>query len=202
MPDPTLAIMKLPNISASLPQLEACVKELRIKGFDVPLYPHHPANDEERDVQQRYSKVLGSAVNPVLRQGNSDRHASAVVKKDAQKNPSPLMKLWSKASRTHVAHMTRGDFYSSEQSVVMSGDTSVAIELVHKDEGGTEVVETLKGHLDLVQGEVLDGSFMNVQELCQYYERCVSNEFCADACSCASLLYVHFLFSHGFTAVV
>ena len=129
-PDPV--IIKLPNISASVPQLQACIQELRVKGFDVPLYPDEPADDKEREIKERYAKVLGSAVNPVIRQGNSDRHASSVVKLDAQKNPSQEMKLWSKASRTHVAHMEKGDFYESEKSAVVPNATSVAIEMVDK----------------------------------------------------------------------
>jgi isocitrate dehydrogenase len=172
-PDETITILKLPNISASIPQLEACIQELRVKGYNVPLFPHEPATPEEEDIRTRYAGVLGSAVNPVIRQGNSDRHSSAPVKRDAQKNPNRLMKLWSKASRTHVAHMTTGDFFESEQSAVMKEATSVAIELVHDD----GQVKTLKSNIDLLEGEVIDGSFMNVEELCKFYERYVSGDF-------------------------
>jgi isocitrate dehydrogenase len=108
--DPGCNIVKLPNVSASLPQLEACIQELRNKGYDVPLYPHEPKNDDEIQVQKKYAKVLGSAVNPVLREGNSDRRVAAPVKSYAQKNPH-RMGIWSKASRTHVAHMTKGKSY-------------------------------------------------------------------------------------------
>jgi isocitrate dehydrogenase len=97
--DPSANIIKLPNISASIPQLDDCIKELRVKGYDIPLYPHDPSDENETQIKARYSKVLGSAVNPVLRQGNSDRHAAPVVKADAQKNPSTMLKHWSKASR-------------------------------------------------------------------------------------------------------
>ena len=164
-PDPT--IIKLPCISASIPQLQKCIQELRIKGYDVPLYPSETTNDSEREIQKRYARVLGSAVNPVIRQGNSDRHASSVVKLDAQKNPSQEMKFWSKASRTHVAHMTQGDFYESEKSAVMSKPTSVAIEMI--DESGQ--VKILKDEINLSPGEVIDASFMDAEELCKYFER-------------------------------
>lgn len=165
--DETVTIIKLPNISASIPQLNDCIKELRIKGYNVPLYPSEPQNEEEERIHATYAKVLGSAVNPVIRQGNSDRHAAPVVKKDAQKNPSKLMKLWSKACRTHVAHMTQGDFYASEKSHVMTDATDVTIELVTPD----GKVTVLKDCISLLPGEVIDGSFMDVRELCDYYEK-------------------------------
>ena len=150
-----------------LPQLNDCIEELRIKGYDVPLYVSEPKTVEERDVKERYARVLGSAVNPVLRKGNSDRHAAPVVKADAQKNPSRLMKVWSKASRSHVAHMTKGDFYGSEMSHTVQGATTVAIELV-KPNGQVKV---LKASTKLLPGEVIDASFMNVEELSQFYEK-------------------------------
>lgn len=150
-----------------LPQLIDCIKELRVKGFDVPLYVADPKTDEEKDIMARYAKVLGSAVNPVLRKGNSDRHVAPVVKADAQKNPSRLMKMWSKASRTHVSHMEKGDFYGSEKSVAVKDATDVAIELVKPD--GT--VQVLKPSTKLLAGEVIDGTFMDVEELCKFYER-------------------------------
>lgn len=144
-----------------------CIKELRVKGFDVPLYIADPKTDEEKDIKARYAKVLGSAVNPVLRKGNSDRRPSPVVKADAQKNPSRLMKVWSKASRTHVAHMEKGDFYGSEQSATMKDATDVAIELVKPD----GEVQVLKPSTKLLPGEVIDGTFMDVGELCKFYEK-------------------------------
>ena len=144
-----------------------CIEELRIKGYDVPLYVSEPKTVEERDVKERYARVLGSAVNPVLRKGNSDRHAAPVVKADAQKNPCRLMKVWSKASRSHVAHMTKGDFYGSEMSHTIQDATEVAIELV-KPNGQVKV---LKASTKLLSGEVIDASFMDVEELSQFYEK-------------------------------
>jgi len=168
-PDPT--IIKLPNISASLPQLEACIQELRAQGFDVPLYPSEPNNDTEREVKKHYAKVLGSAVNPVLRQGNSDRHASPAVKLDAQKNPIKKMEVWTPESQCHVASMKRGDFYGTEQSAVLEKSTSVTIEMI--DESGN--VNVLKEEIKLSPGEVIDGSFMDADELCKFFERQVSH---------------------------
>lgn len=160
------AIVKLPNISAPLNQLLECVNELRHKGYDVPLYPHEPSNAEETDVKHRYDKLMGSAVNPVLREGNSDRRVAAPVKAYAQKNPH-RMGLWSKASRTHVAHMETGDFYETEQSAVMALPTSVSIVLATKNEG--EIV--LKAETPLEEGEVVDASRMSVKSLRDFYER-------------------------------
>ena len=150
-----------------LPQLNDCIKELRVKGYDVPLYVSDPKTDEEKDIKERYARVLGSAVNPVLRKGNSDRHAAPVVKADAQKNPSRLMKVWSKASRSHVAHMDKGDFYGSEMSHTVQDATEVAIELV-KPNGQVKV---LKASIKLLPGEVIDATFMDVEELCKFYEK-------------------------------
>lgn len=166
---PEANIVKLPNVSASIPQLEACIKELRSKGYDVPLYPMEPKDEEEQAIQDKYSKVLGSAVNPVLREGNSDRRVAAPVKAYAQKNPHRLG-IWSKASRTHVAHMEKGDFYDSEQSMTMKNPTSVTIQLV-QDDGTTTV---LKDEIELEAGEVIDASFMSIKELCEFYEQEIS----------------------------
>ena len=164
---PEANVVKLPNISASIPQLEACIEELRSKGYDVPTYPHDPEDAEERDVQSRYAAVLGSAVNPVLREGNSDRRVAPPVKAYAAKNPHK-MGIWSKASRTHVAHMDRGDFFSSELSATIGdADTDVVIELV-QDGGATTV---LKGSNPLQAGEVIDAATMSAAELVAYYER-------------------------------
>ena len=160
-------MVKLPNVSASIPQLEACIEELRSKGYDVPTYPHDPEDAEERDVQSRYAAVLGSAVNPVLREGNSDRRVAPPVKAYAAKNPHK-MGIWSKASRTHVAHMDRGDFFSSELSATIGdADTDVVIELVQ--DGGAATV--LKGSNPLQAGEVIDAATMSAAELVAYYER-------------------------------
>lgn len=166
---PEANIVKLPNVSASIPQLEACIKELRSKGYDVPLYPMEPKDEEELAIQKKYSKVLGSAVNPVLREGNSDRRVAAPVKAYAQKNPHRLG-IWSKASRTHVAHMTKGDFYGSEQSTTLPEATDVEIELLGQDGS----VKVLKESVPLEAGEVIDASFMSVKELCAYFEQEIS----------------------------
>ena len=162
---PDCSIVKLPNISAPINQLQDCIAELRAKGYNVPLYPTEPETDEERDIQSRYQKIAGSAVNPVLREGNSDRRVAAPVKAYAQKNPHP-MGLWSKASRTHVAHMSSGDFFESEQSVIMEKDTSVEIVLV---DGSSGTETTLKEEEPLLAKEVIDSSFMSVKALQEFY---------------------------------
>ena len=163
---PEANVIKLPNVSASIPQLEECIKELRSKGYDVPLYPSEPKNDEEAKIQETYAKVLGSAVNPVLREGNSDRRVAAPVKAYAQKNPHK-MGIWSKASRTHVSTMDKGDFFGSEQSTAVTADTDVIIEHVAPDGS----VTVLKEGTALEAGEVIDAACMNVKELEQFYER-------------------------------
>ncbi|KAL7560569.1 hypothetical protein ACA910_001435 [Epithemia clementina (nom. ined.)] len=162
---PDCSIVKLPNISAPINQLTACISELRGKGYNVPLYPFEPQSDAERDIQARYQKLAGSAVNPVLREGNSDRRVAAPVKAYAQKNPH-RMGLWSKASRSHVAHMTHGDFYASEQSVIMERDT--AVEIVLTDTQGKETI--MKEKVALLKGEVIDSAFMSIKALTDYYE--------------------------------
>jgi len=164
---PEACVVKLPNVSASIPQLKECIAELREKGYDVPLYPDEPKDADEVSIQARYSTVLGSAVNPVLREGNSDRRVAAPVKEYAQRNPHKLG-IWSKACRTHVAHMTKGDFYDNEKSCFMPVATSVAIELVNADDGSVNV---LKDSVQLQEGELIDASFMNVEELCKFFER-------------------------------
>ena len=163
---PEANIIKLPNISASIPQLEACIKELREKGFNVPLFCQEPGTEEERTSAARYSKILGSAVNPVLREGNSDRRVAGPVKNYAQKNPHK-MGIWSKACRSHVSHMTKGDFYESEKSVTMDNATDLRIEHLAPD--GT--VTVLKSSTPVLAGEVVDSSFMSVSELRKFYER-------------------------------
>eukprot|EP00979_Chaetoceros_neogracilis_P008223 scaffold1828_cov272-Chaetoceros_neogracile.AAC.21 len=163
---PEANVIKLPNVSASIPQLEACIAELRSKGYDVPLYPHEPKDEGEKDAQQRYAKVLGSAVNPVLREGNSDRRVAAPVKAYAQKNPHK-MGIWSKASRTHVSFMDKGDFFGSEQSTVAKEATDVVIEHVAQD--GT--VTILNESNPLEAGEVIDAACMNIEELQEFYKR-------------------------------
>src|SRR5207249_10853217 len=139
---PEANIIKLPNISASLPQLRAAIDELRSQGYDLPDYPDDPKDDTERDIRERYSRVLGSAVNPVLREGNSDRRAPASVKQYARTHPHS-MGAWTAESRTNVAHMTAGDFRTSERSAVMQSDGSLRIELVGDDGTTTVLRETV-----------------------------------------------------------
>ena len=162
---PDANVIKLPNISASVPQLKDAIKELQSKGFAVPDYPEEPATEEEHRLAERYSKVLGSAVNPVLRQGNSDRRAAGSVKKNAQKHPHKLMKPYSSDCKTHVAHMDADDFYGNEKSVVTEKGIPFKIELVEPD-GKTTV---LKDDLESKDGEVLDGTFMNTKALRAFY---------------------------------
>ena len=160
-------IIKLPNISASTPQLRAVITELQEKGYALPDYPDEPENDEEADIKKRYGKVLGSAVNPVLREGNSDRRAPPSVKQYARNNPHS-MGVWSMASRSHVAHMNgKGDFYSSEQSTVMEQDGNVRIEFVDKASGDVTV---LKPETALLAGEVIDGMYMSRKALREFFD--------------------------------
>ncbi len=159
-------IIKLPNISASIPQLQAAIRELREQGFDVPEYPEEPQNDDERALQARFAAVLGSAVNPVLREGNSDRRAATAVKSFAQKHPHRMMKDWPESgSKTKVAHMSGKDFFGSERSLTMQQDTEMSIEFVAED-GSSKV---LKEGVALLAGEVLDSSTMNVAALRAFY---------------------------------
>ena len=124
-------IVKLPNISASIPQLQSAIKELQAKGFDIPDYPEEPKNDAEKALQDRFAKVLGSAVNPVLREGNADRRSAVAVKKFAQKNPHKMMKDWPESgSKARVAHMSEKDFFGSETSTTMANATDARIEFV------------------------------------------------------------------------
>lgn len=154
--DPMANIIKLPNISASLPQMMAVIKELQAKGYALPNYTEDPKTDAERDIKTRYDKIKGSAVNPVLREGNSDRRAPASVKSYAQKNPHS-MGVWSKYSKSHVANMESGDFFGSEQSTTLAAATTAKIE--HRDGAGS--VTVLKAGIDLLAGEIIDASVMN-----------------------------------------
>lgn len=163
---PDANIIKLPNISASVPQLKAAIKELQGHGYNLPEFPESPANDEEQSIKDRYAKILGSAVNPVLREGNSDRRVAGPVKRYAQKNPHS-MGAWSADSKSHVAHMDEGDFYGSEQSAVIASAGAVRIELVKED--GTTVV--LKESTPVLAGEVIDSTAMNTRQLRAFYER-------------------------------
>ncbi|MBP2668717.1 MAG: isocitrate dehydrogenase, NADP-dependent, partial [Deltaproteobacteria bacterium] len=162
---PEANIIKLPNISASIPQLKAAIKELQSHGYKVPDYPEDPKTDAERELQTRYAKVLGSAVNPVLRQGNSDRRAPVSVKLFSKKHPHK-MGAWSSDSKSHVAHMNGGDFYGSEKSITVKQPTEARIEFVAAD-GKTTV---LKPKLKLLEGEVVDASVMNVRALRKFFE--------------------------------
>jgi isocitrate dehydrogenase len=161
---PEANIIKLPNISASIPQLIAAIKELQSQGFNVPDYPEQPKDDAEKAIQTRYAKVLGSAVNPVLREGNSDRRAPLSVKNFAKKHPHK-MGAWSAESKSRVAHMNSGDFYGSETSTTVAKATTVRIEFVAAD--GT--VKVLKEKTPLLAGEVLDSSVMSVKALRSFY---------------------------------
>ncbi|MFT6757585.1 MAG: isocitrate dehydrogenase [Chitinophagales bacterium] len=158
-------IIKLPNISASIPQLEEAISELQSQGFDIPDYPEAPSTDEQQDIHDRYSKILGSAVNPVLREGNSDRRAPKAVKNYARAHPHKMGK-WSQASRSHVAHMRGGDFYSSEKSLTVADACSVKIEFETKDGSKT----LLKSEVKLLAGEVIDGMFMSRKALRQFFD--------------------------------
>lgn len=161
---PEANIIKLPNISASVPQLKEAIKELKSQGFDVPDYPEEAKNDAEKAIQDRYARCLGSAVNPVLREGNSDRRAPLSVKNFAKKNPHKLA-AWTADSKAHVAYMTAGDFYGNEKSVVMEKGGAFKIELVGTDGKAT----VLKDGLKALDGEVLSCSFMSAKALRQFF---------------------------------
>ena len=160
-------IIKLPNISASVPQLKEAIKELQEKGFPIPSYPENPANEEEKDIRARYGKVMGSAVNPVLREGNSDRRAPKAVKDYAKKHPHS-MGAWSKQSKTKVGTMLgNGDFFSNEKSVTISKATAVKIELIKTDGSST----VLKDSTPLLDGEIIDGTFLSKSALISFLEK-------------------------------
>lgn len=161
---PEANIIKLPNISASVPQLNATIKELQGKGYDLPDYPEEPANDEEKDIKARYDKIKGSAVNPVLREGNSDRRAPTAVKQYAKNNPHSMGK-WSSDSKSHVASMTDGDFFGSEKSHTMNQNDEARIEFV--DEAGA--VTQLKSGIKLLDGEVIDTARMSRDQLQSFF---------------------------------
>ncbi len=163
---PEANIIKLPNISASVPQLKAAIKELQSQGYDIPNYPGDPQNDEEQAIKKRYAKVLGSAVNPVLREGNSDRRVAGPVKKYAQSHPHKMGE-WSSDSKTHIAHMDSGDFFGSEKSAVLETADDVKICFVGND--GSETV--LKESTPLLQGEIIDASVMNLKSLVSFFEK-------------------------------
>ena len=163
--EPATNIVKLPNISASIPQLSDAIKELQQKGYDIPDYPVEPKSDEEKKIQEKYSRVLGSAVNPVLREGNSDRRAAAAVKRFGQKNPHRMMKPWPDVSKCRVSHMNGGDFYGTEKSVTVEEAGDVRIECV----AGDGTVTVLNPKISLLAGEVIDTSVMNVRSLREFF---------------------------------
>lgn len=163
---PDTNIIKLPNISASVAQLIACVKELQAKGYNIPDYPENPTTDAEKAIRDRYAKCLGSAVNPVLREGNSDRRAPLAVKNYAKKHPHSMGE-WKQWSQTHVSHMHHGDFYHGEKSMTLDKARDVKMELVTKS--GQAIV--LKPKVALQAGEIIDSMFMSKKALCDFYER-------------------------------
>jgi isocitrate dehydrogenase len=178
---PEANIIKLPNISASIPQLKEAIKELQGKGYNVPDYPEAPKDDAEKAIQARYAKVLGSAVNPVLREGNSDRRSPLSVKAFSKRHPHKLG-AWAADSKSHVAHMTGGDFYGSETSTTIRRATDVRFEFVAAD----GAVTVLKKKMPLLEGEILDTSVMHVKALRSFYE-----EQIADAKANGLLLSLH-----------
>ena len=178
---PEANIIKLPNISASVPQMKAAIKELQDSGFNIPRYLEEPKTEEDREARRRYDKIKGSAVNPVLREGNSDRRAPASVKQYARKNPHSMGE-WSKDSKSHVAHMTEGDFYGSEKSVTVPAATAVSIELF--DAAGQRTV--LKEKTSLLAGEIIDASVMSRNALRKFFAQAMD-----DAKAQGVLLSVH-----------
>ncbi|MGA1608373.1 MAG: NADP-dependent isocitrate dehydrogenase, partial [Planctomycetota bacterium] len=160
---PEANIIKLPNISASIPQLKAAIAELQAQGYDIPAYPEEPQSDAERDTKARYDSVKGSAVNPVLREGNSDRRAPKAVKAYARANPH-RMGAWSADSKTHVASMGGGDFYANEQSVTVAAAPEVRIEHV----AGDGTLTPMRKPQAVEAGEVLDATFLSKNALCAF----------------------------------
>jgi isocitrate dehydrogenase len=169
---PDTNIIKLPNISASVAQLIACVRELQSQGYKIPDYPEDPKTAEEKAIRVRYGKCIGSAVNPVLREGNSDRRAPNAVKNYARKNPHSMGE-WSQASRTHVSHMHHGDFYHGEKSLTLDKARDVKMELITKS--GKTIV--LKPKVSLLAGEVIDSMFMSKKALCEFYEKEIEDAY-------------------------
>jgi isocitrate dehydrogenase len=169
---PGANIIKLPNISASLPQLKAAIAELRGQGYDVPEYPENPKDEAEKQVKARYAKVLGSAVNPVLREGNSDRRVAKAVKQYARKHPHSMGR-WSPQSRSHVAHMEGGDFYGNEQAAVIAAPGQLRIE--HRDAAGK--VTVLKDGIKVLERELISTTFMSVAALRAYYAAQIADAF-------------------------
>ncbi|MAJ60999.1 MAG: isocitrate dehydrogenase, partial [bacterium TMED88] len=162
---PHANIIKLPNISASIPQMKAAISELQSRGYELPNYPDDPSSPEEKEIKDRYDRIKGSAVNPVLREGNSDRRAPAAVKQYAKKHPHP-MGAWSPNSKSHVSHMTQGDFRSNEKSITVQSDDTFRIE--HVDSNGA--VTVLKEAVPVLKDEIVDGTFMSKKALVTFLE--------------------------------
>ena len=167
---PEANIIKLPNISASVPQLTAAIKELQAKGYDIPNYPEEAVTDEDKALREKFAKVLGSAVNPVLREGNSDRRAPKPVKEYAKKNPHS-MGAWSSDSQTHVATMQKGDFMHNEKSLTM--DSSASVNIVHTDKQGKESI--LKQNMSLLPGEIIDATVMSKNKLISFLKEAIAD---------------------------
>ena len=165
--DPGANIIKLPNISASIPQMKGAIAELQSKGYDIPDFPDSPSTDEERDARSRFGRVIGSAVNPVLRQGNSDRRSSNSVKEHGKRNPHRMMQDWPEISGTRVAYMESGDFYGSEQALTVTESGTATIEFVSADGS----VTALKSGIPLLADEIIDCAAMSVRQLRDFYER-------------------------------
>src|SRR3979409_2253280 len=167
---PDANIMKLPNISASIPQLRAAIKELQGKGYAIPDYPDNPTTDAEKDIKSRYAKVFGSVVNPVLREGNSDRRAAGAVKQYARNNPHK-MGAWSADSKSHVAHMSGGDYFGSEISTTVASATNARIELV----GADGAVTVLKAKTPIQTGEIIDAAVLGRKALRAFFAEQIDN---------------------------
>src|SRR5690606_20245949 len=167
---PEANIIKLPNISASIPQLENAIEELQAKGFAIPSYPHEPSNDQEKDIKSRYDSIKGSAVNPVLREGNSDRRAPKAVKNYAKKHPHS-MGAWTQDSKSHVATMSEGDFCSNEKSLTIPAADTLKIQLVEGN-GNTTV---LKEKLQVLEGEIIDATVMSKNALVSFLQKQVKD---------------------------
>src|SRR5690606_35764675 len=167
---PEANIIKLPNISASIPQLKDAIKELQSKGYKIPNYPDEPKNEDEKEIKSRYDKIKGSAVNPVLREGNSDRRAPKAVKNYAKKNPHSMGK-WSSGSKSHVATMGSGDFRSNEKSLTISKAQNLKIEFI-RDNGQKEV---LKDNVAVIEGEIIDATTMSKKALISFLEKQITD---------------------------
>src|SRR5688572_29702416 len=178
---PDANIIKLPNISASIPQLKGAIKELQQQGYPVPDYPEEPQNDEEKSIRAAYARVLGSAVNPVLREGNSDRRVATSVKQYAMKHPHS-MGAWSKDSKSHVAHMSGGDFYANEQAAVVSTTGKLRIEFTD----GSGKTTVLKDSVAVTEGDVIAASVMGRRALTEFFAKET-----ADAAARGVLLSLH-----------